>query len=63
MFCDVIPQRVVVGIVDMDAFDEAFRKKPFNFQHYKMTLCGLLKRFERIRNRPYHSKFSTEGGR
>ena len=28
VFCDVIPQRVVVGIVDNDAFNGAFRKNP-----------------------------------
>ena len=43
VFRDVIPQRVVIGMVDNDAFNDAFRKNPFNFQNYKMTLCGLLK--------------------
>ena len=42
MFRDVIPQRVAVGIVDNDAFKGAVTKNPFNFQNYKMTLCGLL---------------------
>ena len=32
-FRDVVPQRVAVGIVDNDAFNGAFRKKPFNFQN------------------------------
>ena len=38
MFCDVIPQRVVVGIVDNDAFNKAVRKNPFNFKNYKNDL-------------------------
>ena len=62
VFRDVIPQRVVVGIVDNDAFNGAFRKNPFNFRNYKMTLCGLLKNNEPIPNRPYQTNFSTEGG-
>ena len=28
LFCSVIPQKVVVGIVDSDAFNEAFRENP-----------------------------------
>ena len=46
VFRDVIPQRVVVGIVDNDAFNRTFRKNPFNFKNFKMTLCGLLKNNE-----------------
>ena len=43
VFRDVIPQRVVIGMVDNDAFNGAFRKNPFNFQNYKMTLWELIK--------------------
>ena len=62
MFHDVIPQRVVAGIVDNDAFNGAFSKNPFNFKKYKMTLCGRLKNNESIPNRPYQTNFPTEGG-
>ena len=62
VFRDVIPQRVVVGIVDNDAFNRAFRKNPFNFKNCKMTLCGLLKNNESIANRPYQTNFPKEGG-
>ena len=62
MFHDVIPQRVVAGIVDNDAFNGAFSKNPFNFKNYKMTLCGHLKNNESIPNRPYQTNFPTEGG-
>ena len=41
VFRVVIPQRVVVGIVDNDAFNGELRKNPFNFKNYKMSLCGL----------------------
>ena len=61
MFRDVIPQRVVVGIVDNDAFNWAIRKNPFNLKNYKLTLCGLLKNNEPTPNRPYQINFLTEG--
>ena len=62
VFRDVIPQRVVIGMVDNDVFNGAFRKNSFNFQHYKITLCGFLKNNKPIPNRPYQTNFVTEGG-
>ena len=62
VFRDIISQRVVLGIVDNDAFNGAFRKNPFNFINYKMTLCGLLKNNEPIPNGPCQTNFLTEGG-
>ena len=59
VFRDVIPQG---GIVDNYAFDGAFRKNPFNFKNYKMTLYGLLKNNEPIPNRPYQTNIPTKGG-
>ena len=41
IFRDVTPQSVVIGMVGNGAFNGEFRKNPFNFQNYKMTLCGL----------------------
>ena len=52
----------MVGIVDNDPFNGAFRKNPFNFKDYKMTLCGYLKNNEPIPNRPQQTNFPTEGG-
>ena len=61
VFRDVIPQRVVVRIVDNGAFNWAFRKNTFNFKNNKISLCGFLKNNEPIPNRPYQTNFATEG--
>ena len=61
MFCDVIPQIIVVGIVDNDAFNGAFRKNPFSFQNYKMTLYGLLKNNEPHTKQTLSNQFSDRG--
>ena len=37
VFGDVIPQRVVVGIADNDAFNGPFRPNPFNFKNNYMA--------------------------
>ena len=31
LFCDVMAQRIVVGIVDNDAFNGAIQKEPFQY--------------------------------
>ena len=62
VFRDVSALRGVVGIFGNDAFNGAFRKNPFSFQSYKMTLSGLLKNNKPIPNIPYQTNFSTEGG-
>ena len=62
VFIDVVCQRVVVEIVGNDAFNGAFRKNPFSFKNYKMTLCGLLKNNEPMPKIPYRTNFLTEGG-
>ena len=62
VFRGVIPQRVVIGIVDNDALNGTFRKNPFSSQNYKMTLCEFLKHNELIPNRPCWTNCPTEGG-
>ena len=62
VFRDVILQRLSVEIVDNDASNGTFEKNPFNFQNYKMTLCGLVKSNEPVLSRPYQTNFATEGG-
>ena len=62
VFRDVIPQRVVVRIADNYVFNGAFRKNPFNFQNYEMTLRGHLKNNEHKPSRHYQTNFPAEGG-
>jgi hypothetical protein len=41
LFHGVVPNRVIVGIVDNDAFSGAKAKNPFNFVHKGITEIGL----------------------
>ena len=41
-FTGQLPTRVVVGCVDNDAFNGAYKKNPFNFQNYKITCVSRL---------------------
>jgi len=41
VFMGQIPSRVVVGLVDHDAYNGDFKKNPFNFKNYKLTKISL----------------------
>ena len=62
VFCDIVPQKVVVAILDNDLFNGAFRTNPFQFQKLQDDLMRTLKNNEPVPNRPYQTNFPTEGG-
>ena len=37
IFSGQLPSRLVIGLVDNDAFNGAYEKNPFNFKHYGLT--------------------------
>ncbi|XP_070537227.1 uncharacterized protein F54H12.2-like [Ptychodera flava] len=45
IFLGQVPKRVVLGLVDNNAFNDSYKKNPFNFKHYGTTslvlnVCG-----------------------
>ena len=42
VFSGQIPSRVVIAMVDNDAFNGSYLKNPFNFKHYNLTYLTLL---------------------
>jgi hypothetical protein len=42
VFSGVLPTRMVIGIVDNDAFNGSYEKNPFNFKHYDLTRLRIL---------------------
>ena len=41
LFTGQLPRRIVVGLVDNEAFNGAFGHNPFNFKHFSLTEIGL----------------------
>lgn len=41
LFLSQTPTRIVVGLVDSDAFNGAMNKNPFNFKHHSLTYLSL----------------------
>lgn len=42
LFMNQLPQRVVVGFVDNQAFNGDFAQNPFNFQHFNISYLSLM---------------------
>lgn len=42
VFAGQLPTRIVVGIVDNDAYNGSYEKNPFNFKHYNLTQLKVL---------------------
>lgn len=74
LFLSQLPNRLIVGLVDSDAFNGSFKKNPFNFKHYDLNFISLYingSQFPRTpiqpnykKNRfarPFHSMFSQLG--
>lgn len=41
VFLGQIPKRIVLALVENEAFNGAYKKNPFNFQHFKATQVGV----------------------
>ncbi len=39
---NVLPNRIVIGMVDNQAFNGAIKRNPFNFHHYNLSSIGVL---------------------
>ncbi|CAB4017340.1 uncharacterized transposon-derived, partial [Paramuricea clavata] len=47
MESEAFPNRIVIGLVDADAFNGTYTKNPFNLKNYDITTMGLAVNGER----------------
>ncbi len=57
IFQGALPNRIVIGIVDADAFNGTYAKNPFNFKNYDLTIMGLTVNGENLPGKPLQLKF------
>ncbi|XP_070571283.1 uncharacterized protein F54H12.2-like [Ptychodera flava] len=57
-----LPKRVVLGLVDNDAFNGSYKKNPFNFKHYGMTSLVLNVSGKQVPSKPLKLDFTKAGG-
>ena len=41
LFLSQLPNRIIIGLVDSEAYNGSFTKNPFNFQHFDLTYISL----------------------
>ena len=55
-----LPNRIVIGMVDADAFNGTYTKNPFNFKNYDITTMGLTVNGENLPGKPLQLKFGAD---
>ena len=60
IFQGLLPNRIVIGMVDADAFNGTYTKNPFNFKNYDTTTMGLTVNGENLPGKPLQLKFGRE---
>ena len=62
LFLGAVPQKLIVCMVDNDAYNGSWKKNPYNFQHYRATSVGLFYDGEHVPHRPMKLNFTNAGG-
>ena len=60
IFQGILPNRIVIGMVDADAFNGTYAKNPFNFKNYDTTTMGLTVNGENLPGKPLQLRFGQE---
>ena len=62
LFLGHIPKRIVLGLVDTEAYNGTYASNPFNFKHHNLTQVGVYVDDEQIPQKPLFLKFDNAGG-
>ena len=62
IFLGQIPKRIVLGLVDTEAYNGSYRTNPFDFKHHNLTQVGVFVDGEQIPRKPLFLKFNEAGG-
>ena len=62
LFLGHIPKRLVLVLVDTEAFNGTYSSNPFNFKHHSLTQVGVYVDGEQIPRKPLFLKFDEAGG-
>ena len=62
IFLGQIPKRIVLGLVDTEAYKGSYATNPFDFKHHNLTQVGVYVDGEQIPRKPLFLKFDEAGG-
>ena len=54
--------RIVLGLVDTDAYNGSYRTNPFYFKHHNLTQVGVYVDGKQIPRKPLFLNFDASGG-
>ena len=57
LFSGQLPQRIIIGCVDNDAFNGTWNKNPFNFKHFDINFMALYVGGHQIPGKPLQPNF------
>jgi hypothetical protein len=60
IFQGALPNRIVIGMVDADAFNGTYTKNPFDFKNYDITTMRLTVNGDNLPRKPLQLKFGAE---
>ena len=61
IFLGHIPKRIVLVLVDTQAYNGTYSKNPFNFKHHNLTRVGVYEDGEQIPRKPLFLNFDEAG--
>ncbi|XP_072166027.1 uncharacterized protein F54H12.2-like [Diadema setosum] len=59
LFLGHLPNRIIVGFVDNDAYNGSYAKNPYNFKHFRLNFISVTVDGENIPMRPLRPNFAT----
>ena len=62
IFLGQIPKRIVLGLVDTEAYNGSYRSNPFYFKHHNLTQVGVYVDGEQIPRKTFFLNFDATGG-
>ena len=62
IFLGQIPKRIVLGLVDTEAYNGSYATNPFDFKHHNLTQVGVYVDGEQIPRKPLFLTFDEAGG-
>ena len=60
IFTGQMPNRIVIGCVDNDAFNGSYKKSPFEFKHYNINFIGVYVDGQPVPHNPLQPDFENQ---
>ena len=62
VFTGQLPDRVIISVVDNDAYNGSYTKSPYNYKNYDLNFLGVYADGIQVPQKPLQLKYSAAGG-